>query len=132
MNNEPLTDNGIFVFGSNLGGRHSAGAALYARQHFGAIYGQSSGLQGRSYAIPTKDARLRTLSLQTIEKYVKRFILYAMMCEHKGVRWQFNVTAIGCGLAGYAPEDIAPMFSYALELSNVSLPPEFLNVLNKE
>ena len=128
----PLTDNSIFVFGSNLGGRHGAGAALYARQHCGAIYGQGAGLQGRSFAIPTKDARLRTLPLSEIAKYVKKFVTYAAICDLKGVKWQFNVTPIGCGLAGYSPKDIAPMFKNALDLPNVSLPPEFLEVLNSD
>ena len=63
----------IFVFGSNLAGRHGKGAALFARQHRGAVYGQGQGLQGCSYAIPTKDARLNTLPLHEIEGYVHHF-----------------------------------------------------------
>ncbi len=125
-----LTDNAVFVFGSNLGGRHGAGAALYARQHCGAIYGQGAGMQGSSYAIPTKDARLRVLPLIEIAVHVKRFITYAAMCELKGIKLVFNVAPIGCGLAGYKPTEIAPMFVNALNLPNVSLPPEFLGVLN--
>lgn len=127
----PLKDNAIFVFGSNLGGRHGAGAALYARQHCGAIYGQGAGMQGKSYAIPTKDARLRVLPLSEIQVHVKRFLSYAAMCYLKNVKLQFNVTPIGCGLAGYKPHEIAPMFKNALELPNVSLPAEFIGVLTK-
>lgn len=67
----------IFVFGSNLAGRHGKGAALWARQHRGAIYGQGQGLQGQSYAIPTKDYQLRTLPLETIHDHVDEFIIFA-------------------------------------------------------
>ncbi len=103
------TSNNVFVFGSNLAGRHGKGAALYARQRCGAIYGQGEGLQGRSYAIPTKDERLRTLSLERIDMYVARFIVFAR--EHPGLT--FRVTRIGCGLAGYTDEQIAPLFATA-------------------
>jgi hypothetical protein len=130
MNNE-LRDNSVFVFGSNLGGRHGAGAALYARQYCGAIYGQGAGMQGRSYAIPTKDARLRVLSIDEIAVHVTRFLKYAAWCELKGNKLRFNVTPIGCGLAGYKPNQIAPLFKVALFLPNVSLPTLFLEELNK-
>ena len=96
----------IFVFGSNLAGRHGAGAALFARHNHGAIYGQGIGLQGQSYAIPTKDGQLHTLPLTYIEQYVKEFIAFAR--EHQWMK--FNVTRIGCGLAGYDDYQIAPMF----------------------
>jgi hypothetical protein len=98
----------IFVFGSNLAGRHGKGAALYARQHHGATYGQGEGLQGDSYAIPTKDAQLRTLPLDAIRTHVGAFLTFA---------GQFNavfvVTRVGCGLAGYTDAQIAPMFKDA-------------------
>ena len=107
------------MFGSNLGGRHGAGAALAARLMHGAIYGRGVGRQGSSYAIPTKDAQLRTLPLETIETYVRRFLAYAY--EHPELT--FQVTAIGCGLAGYKPEQIAPMFVDAPP--NCVMPPQF-------
>jgi hypothetical protein len=132
MLNPLLTDNAIFVFGSNLGGRHGAGAALYARQHCGATYGQGAGLQGNSYAIPTKDARLRPLPLSEIKIHVKRFLSYAAVCELRGTKWLFNVTPVGCELAGYTPKDIAPLFRVALMLSNVNLPTEFLEILEHD
>jgi len=72
----PASTDAVFVFGSNLAGRHGKGAALYARQRRGAIYGQGEGLlglQGRSYAIPTKDAMIRTLPLAAIASHVARF-----------------------------------------------------------
>lgn len=110
----------IFVFGSNLAGRHGAGSALEALRNHGAIYGQGTGPQGRSFALPTKDMNLKTLRLSTIEYYVNRFLLYAAIHPC----YNFNVVAIGCGLAGYKPEQIAPMFDK--RTSNVFLPPEFL------
>lgn len=109
----------IFVFGSNLAGRHGAGAAKYAFEHHGAKYGRGVGLQGNSYAIPTKDAQLRTLPLSTIQGYVDQFLNFARLRSEL----IFNVTPIGCGLAGYKYEDIAPFFTEAPE--NVRLPEEF-------
>ena len=113
----------IFVFGSNLAGRHGKGAAKYAIVNHGAIYGKGFGLQGSSYGIPTKDANLKTLPLEFIERYVDEFKIFAK--EHPEL--QFNVTRIGCGLAGYKDEQIAPMFTGVSD--NVVLPEEFLNTL---
>lgn len=112
----------VFVFGSNLAGRHGKGAALYARQHHGAIYGQGVGRQGNSYAIPTKDERLRTLPLDVIAKHVADFICYAD--THRAS--VFDVTAIGTGLAGYTHEQIAPMFAGAPH--NCNLPREWRHI----
>ncbi len=109
----------IFVFGSNLAGRHGKGAALHARKHHGAIYGQGVGLQGESYAIPTKDERLQTLPLDAIEAHVYWFLVFAR--ERPDLT--FRLTPIGCGLAGYKPEQIGPMFRDAH--SNVIIPDEF-------
>jgi len=113
----------IFVFGSNLAGRHGKGAALHARKIFGAVYGQGIGRQGSSYAIPTKDGSLQTLPLSSIRRYVAEFIAYAR--QHPELT--FMVTAVGCGLAGYKPDQIAPMFAGGQ--SNCELPPEFNLVL---
>jgi hypothetical protein len=113
----------IFVFGSNLAGRHGKGAALWARQHRGAEYGVGMGRTGNAYAIPTKDENIRTLPLGIIAAHVADFLRYA--CENPGER--FQLTPIGCGLAGYRHEQIAPMFSGAP--SNVILPAEFAAVL---
>lgn len=106
----------IFVFGSNLAGRHGKGAALFAKQYHGAIYGQGVGLQGNSYGIPTKNARLQTLSLLDISYYVRDFMAFA----EANPDMTFEVTKIGCGLAGYKEEDIAPLFEGAP--SNCQLP----------
>ena len=114
----------IFVFGSNLAGRHGKGAALTARQRYGAIRGRGEGLQGRSYAIPTKDHRLNSLPLSEIRKHVIRFLIFAY--DHPEL--EFQITPIGCGLAGYKPAQIAPFFQDAPD--NCVLPCSFLQVLN--
>lgn len=106
----------VFVFGSNLAGRHGAGAAAFAKKHHGAINGQGIGRQGDSYGIPTKDAEIETLPLPRIKTYVDDFIEYAK----KHPNDDFIVTRVGCGLAGYVDEDISPMFRQAP--SNCILP----------
>lgn len=97
----------IFVFGSNLAGRHGAGAAKYALKRKGAIYGQGIGLQGKSYAIPTKDRNIRTLPLSEIKKYVSEFKKFAASRQDLS----FYITPIGCGLAGYKRSQIEPLFN---------------------
>ena len=114
----------IFVFGSNLAGRHGKGAALYARNHHRAVYGQGEGLQGNSYAVPTKDSQLRTLPLEDIANHVCNFLEFALTRPDL----TFRVTPIGCGLAGYKPSDIAWMFDLPCP-RNVVLPDEFRSVL---
>jgi len=116
----------IFVFGSNLAGRHGKGAALWAVQYRGAIYGYGEGLQGNSYAIPTKDRQLRSLGLDEISARVMRFLRFAN--DHRDMT--FQLTPVGCGLAGYTPEQIAPLFRAAP--SNVILPDEFKAVLSPD
>ena len=106
----------IFVFGSNLAGRHGKGAALTAAKEYGAEYGRGSGPTGRAYAIPTKDSRLNPHSLAMIQYYVNGFLSYAR--AHPDLR--FNVTRIGCGLAGYTDAQIGPMFTGAPD--NCDLP----------
>lgn len=101
--------NEIFVFGSNLAGIHGAGAARFARLHHGAVMGQGIGLQGSSYALPTKDRSITTLPLKTIRYCVEDFINFA--ATHPEM--SFKVTRIGCGLAGYSDCMIAPMFNEA-------------------
>lgn len=94
----------IFVFGSNLAGRHGKGAALWAKQYRGAIYGQGEGLQGQSYGIPTKDERLRPRSLVEIAEGINTFKEFA----RKHSELEFEVTPIGCGYAGYLRSEILP------------------------
>jgi len=115
----------IFVFGSNEAGRHGKGAALHAKQHYGAEYGVGAGRTGDAYAIPTKDGKLKTLPLTKIHEYVGEFLVYA--ADHPELT--FKVTAIGTGLAGYAHEDIAPMFAHAP--ANCQLPEEWQAMLRR-
>lgn len=112
----------IYVFGSNLAGRHGKGAALYARQKHGAIYGQGVGLQGNAYAIPTKDEHLRVLPIERIKPYIDEFLVYAAANPNL----QFFVTAVGCGLAGYQPSEIMPLFDG--HTPNVTFNNRFLEV----
>ena len=101
-----LPDGHYFVFGSNEAGRHGKGAALCAKKYFGAVYGQGHGEQGRSYAVATKDASLHSLPLDTIAENVRVFLQHAINHPHK----HWAVSRVGCGLAGYKDEQIAPMF----------------------
>lgn len=96
----------VFVFGSNLGGRHGAGAAYHAVKCHGAIYGNGEGLQGSSYALPTLGHHLETLPFRDVESACERFVVFAE--EHQELR--FDLTKVGTGLAGI-PE---PMMKYAL------------------
>lgn len=99
--------NRIFVFGSNEGGIHGAGAAKFAFERRGARWGKGVGIAGVSYAIPTKDRTIRhTLPLPKIKGYVDEFLIFA----HGRPDLEFQVTCIGCGLAGLKHEDVAPMF----------------------
>ena len=109
----------IFVFGSNIRGYHAGGAAAAAMNHFGAIWGQGEGLQGQSYAIPTMEG------IESLGNAVKRFTQFA--AEHPDMR--FLVTRIGCGIAGYTPDTIAPLFRDCINLENVALPADFWKVL---
>ncbi len=115
-----LKTNEIFVFGSNLAGRHGGGAARIAYHYFGAIYGKGVGLQGQSYAIPTMQG-----GVETIKPYVDEFIAFA--AAHSELR--FLVTRIGCGIAGFTAEEMAPLFQKALDQENVILPRDFVKVL---
>ena len=115
-----LKDNEIFVFGSNLAGAHGGGAAWLAYQRFGAIWGQGVGLQGKSYAIPTMQG-----GVETIKPYVDEFI----GCARQHPELRFVVTRIGCGIAGFEPEEIAPLFADAIDMENVILPEDFVRQL---
>ena len=118
-----LAPDEVFVFGSNLGGRHGKGAAKLAREKFGAQPGVGRGWTGRCYAIPTKSAALKPLPLDQISQYVAEFLAVA----RDNLPLDFKVTAIGCGLAGYEAWQIAPMFVRrgAHMMFNIWLPKEF-------
>ncbi len=106
----------VFVFGSNLAGMHGGGAAYAAFKKFGAIWGRGVGLQGQSYAIPTMQG-----GVETIRPYVDDFIDFAK--AHPDLF--FYVTRIGCGIAGFAAAEIAPLFAAARAVPNICLPESF-------
>ena len=113
-----LKPNEVFVFGSNLAGAHGGGAARLAYHRFGAIWGQGVGLQGQSYAIPTMQG-----GVETIKPYVDEFIRFAQTRTDL----KFYVTQIGCGIAGFKVEEIAPLFQVAIDVTNIILPKAFVS-----
>lgn len=115
-----LAANEVFVFGSNLQGHHFGGAARIAEEKFGAIFGQGVGLQGQSYAIPTMHG-----GVDIIKPYVDEFIEFAK--QHPELT--FLVTRIGCGIAGFQDNEIAPLFTAAVGMENVALPQSFMDVI---
>ena len=115
-----LKPNEIFVFGSNLAGMHGGGAARMARLYFGAVLGNGDGPQGQSYAIPTMQG-----GIETIRPYVDKFIGYAKAHPEQ----TFLVTPIGCGIAGFTPDEIAPLFENAVGVENIHLPKSFWEIL---
>ena len=117
-----LEKNEVFVFGSNLQGMHGGGAVRVALEQFGAVWGQGTGLQGQSYAIPTMHG-----GVDVIAPYVNDFIAFAK--EHPELK--FLVTEIGCGIAGFKASEMAPLFKEALEIENIYLPERFIEELEK-
>ena len=117
---QELNPGEIFVFGSNLEGAHGGGAALLAFRKWGAIWGQGTGLQGQTYGIPTMHG-----GVEEIRPYVDEFIRFAK--EYPELT--FLVTEIGCGIAGFRPEEIAPLFRDAVPVENIHLPERFWNIL---
>jgi len=122
-NIQSLKPNEIFVFGSNIEGAHGGGAAALAYHKWGAIWGQGAGLQGQTYGIPTMQG-----GIETISPYVDEFIEFAQ----KHPELTFLVTRVGCGIAGFADNEIAPLFNKAIYIKNVYLPEEFWEVLKKQ
>ena len=114
-----LGEGEVFVFGSNIQGAHGGGAAWFAHKHFGAEWGVGDGLTGRTYALPTMEGK------DAMKGAVNRFIA----CARQHPELTFLVTAVGCGIAGYTPEEVAPLFKEATSLENVYLPQAFWDVL---
>lgn len=121
-NIESLRPDEVFVFGSNLEGHHGGGAARTALKKFGAVMGRGTGIQGQSYGIPTMQG-----GVETIRPYVDDFIDYAKAHPEKF----FYVTRIGCGIAGFRDEEIAPLFASALGIANICLPETFVKALTR-
>ena len=120
QNVDKLASDEVFVFGSNLEGAHMGGAARTAYQKFGAVWGKGVGMQGRSYAIPTMQG-----PVSTIKPYVDDFIEFAKTHPEE----KFLVTRIGCGIAGFSDEDMAPLFEAAKKVPNIYLPESFRRIL---
>lgn len=118
-----LQNNEIFVFGSNLDGLHGGGAARVAYQKFGAQWGKGVGMQGNSYGIPTMHG-----GVDEINPYVDDFIEFALSNKE----YTFLVTRIGCGIAGFTANEIAPLFAKLIDAENVLLPNDFVAVIEKE
>lgn len=107
----------ILVFGSNTQGRHGKGAALLARQEWGAKYGQARGLQGNSYAVVTKDlTQLFHPSIPEISILIEidKFYTFAKLSPDK----EFYVVYKGDGnnLSGYSPLQMAKMFGVFINI----------------
>jgi hypothetical protein len=120
-----LPQNGeVWVFGSNLIGVHGAGAAKVAREEFGAPMGAGMGLMGKAYAIPTKDRKIETLPLSTIKFFAEQFVDFTYHFQDL----DFFVTRVGCGLAGYSDDQIAPMFRHC-NFNNCSFPKQWEHLL---
>lgn len=117
---DSLNADEIFVFGSNLDGMHAGGAARIAADRFGAIWGKGVGLQGKCYAIPTMHG-----GPSAIKPYVDEFVVFAK----KNRQYKFLVTRIGCGIAGFTDQQMAPLFAEALKVDNIYLPQSFVDVL---
>ena len=117
---DTLEKDEMFVFGSNLAGHHMGGAARVANIKFGAEWGVGVGLTGQSYAIPTMQG-----GVETIRPYVDEFIEFAN--QHQNMK--FLVTRIGCGIAGFKDEEIAPLFRMAIPVRNIYLPQKFYDIL---
>ena len=63
--------------------------------------------------------------VETIKPYVDEFIDFAS--QHPELT--FYVTRIGCGIAGFRDEQIAPLFANALNVPNIILPRSFHEVI---
>lgn len=111
--------------GTNESGIHGAGIAQYAFDNWGLVWGQGFGPSGMCFGVPTKDWRIGKLDLGVIDSYISRYIQWM-----KATKYNHLVTKVGCGLAGYTPNQIAPMFAECINMTNVWLPEEFIKVIS--
>ncbi len=131
-----LPENGIFCFGSNTQGRHGKGAALTAKNIFGAIYGQAKGMQGRSYAIVTKDLTKKvhpSIDATTIKHQINELMFYAF--QHPELDFYIIYSGTGTNLNGYTNQEMADMFSMFVkkrDLTNIIFEEEFYKLINKD
>ena len=115
-----LRENEIFVFGSNKAGFHGGGAARFAYERFGAEWGVGEGLTGHCYALPTMEGDA------SFQEAVEHFLT----CAKQHPELTFLVTPVGCGIAGYTPEEVVPWFALAKDMDNIALPASFWEILN--
>lgn len=106
-----LKKNQIFIFGSNLAGKHYGGSAKQAVDSFGAIMGQGEGLQGQSYAFPTLDENFNQLTREQLEHY-RDNLIDCMDCNKDK---EFLLTKVGCGIAGYDEGYMKSLFNFPCE-----------------
>lgn len=107
-------ENTIFVFGSNPEGRHGAGSAKVAKEKFGAVYGIGEGLQGNSYALPTKDLRIpgtRSISKSDIIRNIQKLYDLARTMPDKNFKVAYRTRFDEKSLNGYTGEEMVQMFS---------------------
>lgn len=122
-----LSPNEVFVFGSNTRGVHGAGAARTALQ-WGARYGEGHGLQGQTYALATVRVPGEKLPMLSLQRNINDFIAFASLNPGR----TFLVTEVGCGLAGFSVEEVAPLFADAVNVPNINLPASFWAILTKQ
>jgi hypothetical protein len=120
--------NQIFVFGSNYGGHHGAGAAKLALDKYGAVWGQSEGLHGKSYALPTVGHRLARISFDSVSNNIIRFLEFAK----NNPQLDFFVTRVGCVLAKHKESEIVKVFYPYRDLANLDFPENWKSYLDKD
>jgi len=114
-----LAPNEVFVFGSNASGHHGGGAAHIAWQKFGAVWSEGHGLHGQTFAIDTMSG------MDAFAADAATFVAFA--ASHPQLT--FLLTPVGCGIAGYVAEQVAPMFASVPE--NVVMPESFVRALTR-
>lgn len=124
-----LNRNDVVLIGTNESGIHGAGIADHAYKNWGAVMGQGFGAMGQCFGLPTKDWEIVSLDPHIINQYVQRYIVWTQLRQNK--KRTHYVTQVGCGLAGFTPEEIAPMFAECIDMKNIWLPESFIDVIGK-
>lgn len=126
-----LAPNQVFVFGSNTQGKHGKGAALTAKNKFGAIYGQAEGPQGQSYAIITKDLTKNTHPSRTPEQIKEQIHnLYEYARENPDKEFLVAYSGKGTNLNAYSNQEMADMFSSEPIPNNIVFEQEFNELIS--
>jgi len=114
-----LKQNQIFIFGSNGLGKHIGGAARQAFEKFGAQMGVSEGWCGQAYAFPTLNKHFQKCSMRQLRASRDRLF---KVCE-QNPEYEFLLTKIGCGIAGFKDAEIKPLFD--VHPINLTMPIEW-------